>query len=305
MTTITNICITRHSERIDQPNPTLYDPRTAEEMKQSWLNSTRYKENSYDPYLSEHGKHCSFKQASLIATYLKPQEKPIVIVSSPFTRCIESAGEIQRGLFHQYGILYPIYIEYGFSEPIFQYTVPLWNSELQSFTFTNRPVIGHANNMDEKMKVDAIVQRFPEYHFDTTYQPLETWIARRVETFPIFANRLIRICNETIQRYADKNVLCVGHADFTRFGINYYMNITLSNMDYEKIWGNQGYGACLFFSNDKNKEVKPITYYTSNTQYCKSLPHITQQQIWIGHMKTFLLILMPLALLVLKTMRCI
>jgi len=284
-------CITRHSERIDMPSSTQYDPRTIMDLKQSWSSSQRYRENKYDPPLTDHGKHCAEEEAVTLIKHLGDDIMPFTIISSPFTRCVETAGAIQHVLRYHYGEVFPIGIEYGLAEPVFQHTIPIWDGSSRTFSFQNVPVDNNENNMDEKMKPSQYERRFPHLTFDRSYSSIQSFVPRRIENLITFGNRIVQITDQLVrQQPPNTYLICVGHADTIRFAYNYYIGRPLSTHLYNRLYTDQGYGACILL---KNK--KPIAFYSSNREYCAGLPDITYQQYSTEQIKNILIIFLCFA----------
>lgn len=279
-------CITRHSERIDMPTPTQYDPRTIVNLKQMWSSSQRYRENKHDPYLTDYGKHCAEEEAKTIIKHLGGKIMQFTIISSPFTRCIETAGAIQYVLQYHYGGVFPIGIEYGLAEPVFQSTIPIWDRSTRTFSFQNVPVENKGNNMDEKMRPEQIQRRFPHLTFDLSYASIQSFVPRRIENLITFGNRIVQITNQLVsQQPSNTYLICVGHADTIRFAYNYYTGSPLSTTLYNRLYTEQGYGACILLKNKKT-----IGFYSSNREYCTGLPAVTDRQYSIEQIKNVLLI---------------
>eukprot|EP01064_Diplonema_japonicum_P021160 TRINITY_DN3070_c0_g1_i1.p2 TRINITY_DN3070_c0_g1~~TRINITY_DN3070_c0_g1_i1.p2 ORF type:complete len:229 (+),score=43.63 TRINITY_DN3070_c0_g1_i1:1205-1891(+) len=76
-----NVYIVRHGHRIDNFND-------------NWHATA---ERPYDPPLTDEGKQAAFDVGEEFATF-DATERPTLVISSPFTRCLETAAEIAKGL---------------------------------------------------------------------------------------------------------------------------------------------------------------------------------------------------------------
>jgi len=138
--------IIRHSERIDI-------------NKKKWESHKRFKENEYDVPITEKGKKIARSAANEIYDNDDDIENITYIYSSPFTRCIETALEIQTQLEKKIKRLVPIRVEYGIVESNYHRYIKL----LHNFRkFKNGNVIVDFKKKDiiytdNKLKVENLI----------------------------------------------------------------------------------------------------------------------------------------------------
>ena len=138
--------IVRHSERVDID-------------KKKWEAHKRFKENQYDVPITKRGKKIARSAGNEIYNNDKDIENITYIYSSPFTRCIETALEIQELLEKKIKRLVPIRIEYGIIESNYHRYINL----LSKFRkFKNGKVIVDIKKKDiiytdNKLKVENLI----------------------------------------------------------------------------------------------------------------------------------------------------
>jgi broad specificity phosphatase PhoE len=281
------VLIGRHGERVDFQNPTVYTLKQMKSIQNEWLNSKRYKENPYDPAITKFGKDSSKKLVTHIHNKFKFPEK-IVLYSSPFTRCIMTAGGIQQQL-KKYGYTVPIRVEYGLSEAITLPELVIYNEKLDTFEYKqiNDTTLlygkgkNNDENLDEKMKLHNIFKRFPEYIFDKKYIPIMSYQKSMIQTFPDYANRLMKVSNQIISENPDTFVIMIGHADLVRFGHNYYISKHLNEEDYNSIYDENGFGSFFLFKMGNGTDIKLLDFKKNNLEYNKDLPNQSNKKIYI------------------------
>jgi len=299
------VLIGRHGERVDFQNPTVYTLKQMKNIQNGWLNSKRYKENPYDPAITKFGKESSRKLVTHLhnKNFLEDINK-IVLYSSPFTRCIMTAGGIQQQL-KKYGYTVPIRVEYGLSEAITLPELVIYNKENDTFEYKQindtSLLYGRGKNndinLDEKMTLENIYKRFPEYTFDESYIPLMPYEPSIIQNFPDYANRLIRVTNEIIKRNPDTFVIMIGHADLVRFSYDYYISNHLNEEDYNSIYDENGFGSFFLFKKD-GMNISLLDFKKNNLEYNKDLPNNKKVYIY------YLMIAIIVIIIILQLKNC-
>ena len=194
-------CLVRHGDRFDSND------------YESWKNNPRYKENSHDTPLSDLG----FKEILKLEGHVP---KIDMIYSSPMTRCVQTAIQLQSFL------KVPIRLEYGITEPgrlvDDGHSLPdLINGKFVKLQPDYDEVDGRFfySNIDEFLYPEALFERYPE--LDRTYksfiQPQEH---KFMDVLCNYGNRMVKIINYLSQKH--DNVLIVGHSGLVTFGATYF-----------------------------------------------------------------------------------
>ena len=258
------IILARHQERLDVPNPSRYPKKEYTNLQYQWFSSPRYLQNPLDTPLTPFGEKKARKMATHIIPYL--QKQPCVIFSSPFTRCIQTAGTIQQTIFQKTGTLIPIHIEYGFTEPVILSTKVVWNPKQQSFIWSKQDSSETANQrtqstLDHALSTKVIAERFPQYTFQKNYKSLyhETSSSYQ-ETLLEYANRLKKTLDYCQSKFPHEHLICVGHGHLIRYGTTNCMNMTLPEPYSKTCVTPGGYGMMSVLKKVGNKKRAELSH---------------------------------------------
>lgn len=268
------VLLARHGERSDYQNPNLYTQKQMKKIQDRWFNSTRYKENPYDPFITNLGEEENKKLIQSMKNELLKFKK-VVLYSSPFTRCIMSAGNMQTQL-KKYGYDTPIHVEYGLSEPITLQEMLIYDKQYNLFEYKQindtKLLSGKGKNndiiLDEKMKLDNIYDRFPQYKFQKDYNPLFSYTPKIIENNSQYALRLAYTIDEIIKQNPDTFIIIVAHADMVRYMYNYYIGQLDEDM-YNYVYGDQGFSSSFLFKKDNN-DIQLLTFKKGNMKNNKN-----------------------------------
>lgn len=275
--------LARHQERMDYPDQSNYSKQTWEQIRNKWFQSERFFLNQQDTPLTDRGLEFAQKKAKIFYNYIKKNNIPcpILLYSSPFQRCIQTTGEIQKFLQKKLNKKIQIQIEYGLAEPVILPNKVEWDTKKKEFVWTANKNIIHESQqngkinkeyktLDSHQTLEKIIERFPQYKFQTNYKPIVEFKEFYVENLLDYAQR-IQYTLETIQK-KNKNTLhiCIGHGHLLRFGTEYFTKIPLEDKLSKELITTKGYGCFAIFENKKdNYELKILC--KGNTSYEKIL----------------------------------
>ena len=192
------IYLVRHGFRYDQTE------------NNTWNSSERFIENPLDTPLAEEGK----KEIQKLLPHI--DDKIDFIYSSPMTRCIETALEIQKKL------NVPIRIENGLTEP---WTHP-FRSELKDGkfirlkkNFLSEDERKYFTSIDKELYLKSLLKKYPG-NIDADYKSLfkHTQVPLTEHEWE-FGNRIIKVIEHV--RPFHENLLFVGHRGLMAMGTPY------------------------------------------------------------------------------------
>ena len=277
------VFISRHSERKNNPNSEIYSHQDRQNIIKNYEKSSRFKENPYDPNLTIFGIESAKQMGkNIIQTIQNNLDAPkkIKIFSSPFARCIETAGEIQNVLKHNGFGENPIHVEYGISESIRYPNLISWNQNKYTFEYKNFTSDEHLEekginnniNLDNQMQIQNLVQRFDKYSFETNYKPFTPFQNSFKQNYIDYANRISFTCQKILDENPNTFLIIILHGHGVLFTFDYFFKQTFGEKEYINLLSPSGYGSYFMFKKLQNQKPKLLEFYYGNTQYYKKFP---------------------------------
>jgi broad specificity phosphatase PhoE len=268
----TILFIGRHQERMDYPDEANYTKKQWESIRNAWFTSGHCARNAHDTPITEQGKAYAKKTGQMICQYHKKHpDVPLVLFASPYTRCIQTAGEIQLEVQKTIGKTIPIRIEYGLVEPFICSNRVTWSKQKQQFIWTaNKQQNDNKNSKHNKS--NQLIHSFPQYTFHTSYTSIMPYREYVEETLLDYASRLHQVLHTLKQSYKHNFIVCIGHGHLVRFGFESMTGIPLEESTSKGCTTTQGYGSfaimdVLHGPNTHQDAVRVKTLCRGNSQY--------------------------------------
>lgn len=221
------IYLLRHSERIDI-------------NKEKWKKTKRYKNNNFDPCLTENGKKIAIEQIKKLLFNVNVSDMDF-IYSSPFTRCIETSLMFQKYVMKKYNVNILIRIEYGLS-PQFIGDVALWYGEYDVVLKNNKFVLKNDPKIiDDYLLSNNTMKRYGEELFDKTYKSIGVSDDLNNEkSYKESINNRLNCINKIVKKFTkDASTIICTHGEVIMLLRNYLQGKW--EWDTENLFGGNNY----------------------------------------------------------------
>ena len=233
--------IVRHSERID------FDI-------DKWEKHKRFKENRFDSPITNKGKKIARQAGEEIIKNDKNIDDITYIYCSPFTRCIETALEIQKMLEKKLKKVILLRIEYGISETNFiRYCYELQNfKELKN----NKLVLNIDKNeliyLDDKLKISNLL-KVHKNKIDKSYKSFTKFKDMKyLDSNPLKGwDKRMKAFGHIWDLEKNNTYIIVSHGNAIKDGIGYI----LKNLDFKGIENFRWESWCILTGFKENKLV--------------------------------------------------